>query len=315
MIYNENIDILEKVVKERAIIRNVSKHRNPDGTIDIDGNLKIWDEVMARFKKIKLWDKTPGFDSRDLKQSEPFMVFIPALQVKETKGTIVVAHGGGFELRTGCEGVHTAKYFHDAGFNVAILSYRLLPYSRLDCFDDMQRSIRTLRAKKDELNISDKIFVMGFSAGGMLSANCATQFDAGNETAQDIVERQSSRPDGAVIGYGAMSAISFPIPFGMEMEWERWGTTAEERLFLAPEKNINWKTPPFFIWQTLSDDGRYGMCLAKALQDAGIPYELHIFQQGVHGMAMADGNNDLDMEIPHVAHWGELCKEWLELIE
>jgi len=116
------------------------------------------------------------------------------------------------------------------------------PYSRMDSILDMQRAIRMLRAKRDELRISEKIFVMGFSAGGMLSANCATHFDGGKREDSDIVERQSSR------------------------------------------------------------------------QDAGIPYELHIFQQGVHGMAMADGDNDLDLDIQHVARWGELCKEWLEFI-
>lgn len=54
------------------------------------------------------------------------------------------------------------------------------------------------------------------------------------------------------------------------------------------------------------------MCLAKALQDVDVPYELHIFQPGVHGLAMADGHNDLGMDIPHITHWGELCSEWLE---
>ncbi len=313
MLYIENVTVLKKIVNERAIIRHVSKHRKPDGTFDNDGSLKLWEDVMAQFDKMKLWEKTPGFDNRDLRQSEPFMVFIPSLQT-EKKGTIVIAHGGGFESRTGCEGIHTAKYFIDAGFDVAILSYRLIPYGRMDCFADMQRAIRMLRARKDDLGISDKIFVMGFSAGGMLSANCATHFDDGIKDATDLVEQQSSRPDAAVIGYGAMSQISFPVPFGQEVDWYRWGETMEQRLFLAPEKNISSKTPPFFIWQTLSDDGRHGMCLAKALQDAGTPYELHIFQQGVHGMAMADGDNDLDMDIPHVAHWGELCKEWLEQI-
>lgn len=75
------------------------------------------------------------------------------------------------------------------------------------------------------------------------------------------------------------------------------GNTREERIFLSPEKNLSVDTPPFFIWQTMSDDGRYGMNLAKALQDMEIPYELHIFQPGVHGLAMADGENDLDMNI------------------
>ena len=83
-----------------------------------------------------------------------------------------MAHGGGFESRTGCEGVNVADYFVKAGFNAAILTYRLKPYTRYDAIADMQRAIRILRSREDELNITDKIAVMGFSAGGMLSGNC-----------------------------------------------------------------------------------------------------------------------------------------------
>lgn len=312
--FENNRAVLEKVVEERRVIRNVSKHRNPDGTMDIEGNLKIWENAMASFEKIKLYDKAPDFNENDKIKSEPFIVFVPAKSENRKNATIIVAHGGGFEIRTGCEGVHTAKYFNDKGFDTAILSYRIKPYSRMDSLADMQRAIRLLRAKKEELNISDKIFVMGFSAGGMISANCATHFDMGDKESSDVVERKSSRPDAVVVCYGAMTAVSFPAPFGTKLEGDFWGRTREEMYYLAPEKNITPNTPPFFIWQTMSDDGRHGMCLAKALQDAEVAYELHIFTDGVHGLAMADSNNDLDMSIPHVAHWGELCSEWLEKI-
>lgn len=60
-----------------------------------------------------------------------------------------------------------------------------------DAIEDMQRAIRILRVHKDELSISDKITVMGFSAGGMLNANCATHFDEGNTNSSDIIARQS----------------------------------------------------------------------------------------------------------------------------
>lgn len=310
--YQNNITTLKDVVKERAIIRNVSLHRNSDGSLDIAGNLAIWENVMNRFEKIKLWeDKTPNFDDRDNRQSEPFIVFIPAMDNGHKKDTILVAHGGGFKIRTGCEGINVANFFHNEGFNVAILSYRLEPYDRFDAIADMQRSIRLLRAKQEILDISNKVFIMGFSAGGMLSANCATHFDDGNKDSTDLIEQQSCRPDAAVIGYGAMSVASFPLPFGSEPDLKMWGENYEQRVYLAPEKNIKLNTPPFFIWQTLSDDGRHGMCLAKALQDVGIPYELHIFQAGEHGLAMADGENDLASNIPHVARWGKLCSEWL----
>ncbi|MCD7807618.1 MAG: alpha/beta hydrolase [Lachnospiraceae bacterium] len=268
---------------------------------------------MEPFEKTWLWEEgAVGFDpAKSPLQENPYFVFIPSEYTKEVRGTVIVAHGGGFSWRTGCEGVNVAQFFHEKGFNCAILSYRLLPYSRLDAIDDMKRTIRILKSRRKEWNLGEKICAMGFSAGGMLSANCATLADLGKPESEDEIERFSSKLDAAVIGYGAMSSVSFPGRFGMPAEDTLMGRDAAERYYLAPEKHVNPDTPPMFIWQTMSDDGRHGMCLAKALQDAGVAYELHIFQQGVHGLAMADGRNDLGMNIPHISHWGDLCSEWL----
>ncbi len=310
MNYKKNRDELMKVVRERASIRHVSKHRNPDGTIDVEGNLKLWNALMDRFDKILLWENgAPGFNDKDPRHTQPSMIFIPSEDLNANRGTIIVAHGGGFETRTGCEGFHVAECFNRAGFAVAILSYRIKPYGRRDAIADMQRAIRILRARKDELGISDKVAVMGFSAGGMLSGNCATHFDYGKEEAEDIIEHYSSRPDAAVIAYGAISFTSFPSGF---MKNPFIDSNKAEELYLAPEKNITTKTPPFFIWQTNSDDPRFAMYLAKELADYNIPFELHCFPGGIHGLALADGNNDLGEKIPHIMHWSILCTEWLE---
>ena len=51
----------------------------------------------------------------------------------------------------------------------------------------------------------------------------------------------------------------------------------------------------------------------KALADAQVPFELHVFEGGAHGLALADGENDLAADIPHIAHWARLCTEWLEM--
>lgn len=315
MAYEENIKKLHNTVESQILIQDISEN----GTVSIkvynERTKKIWNEALEPFEKIKLWEgATPGYDSRDLLQPEPYLVFIPAGGESQGKDTILIAHGGGFESRTGAEGINVADYFHKAGYNTAVLCYRLEPYSRFDAIADMQRAIRQLRNRSRELGIGEKIAVMGFSAGGMLSGNCSTHFDYGNPDSVDEVERFACRPDAAVIGYGAMSGVSFPLPFGMVERDYKMGKTREERLYLATEKNIKSDTPPMFIWQTLSDDGRHGMCLAKALQDAEIPYELHIFQPGVHGLAMADGENGPRMDIPHVARWGELCMEWFDEI-
>lgn len=307
--YESNYTVLRQVIADKSVIRHVSQHRGPDGSFDLDGNKKIWNSALSRFDQTPLWENgAPGYDGRDPLQPQPSLVFIPAQGASGPRSTIIVAHGGGFESRTGCEGMHVAGFFARAGFNAAILTYRLKPYSRRDAMHDMQRAIRLLRARRDELGITDKIAVMGFSAGGMLSGNCATHYDAGDTAASDPVERFSCRPDAAVLGYGAFATVAFPAgifanPFKDD--------DRSEKLYLAPEKNITCDTPPFFIWQTNSDDPRNSFVLGAALTEAGVPFELHCFPDGVHGLALADGNNDLYMDIPHVAHWSGLCAEWL----
>lgn len=243
------------------------------------------------------------------------MVFVPAPAWSKMKCTILIAHGGGFLTRTGCEGVNVAWYFHQKGYPTAILNYRLQPYNRLDAMADMQRAIRKIRAGKEELNVGEQVFVMGFSAGAMLAANCGTHFDNGKPDAEDVVERYHDRPDAVVMGYGAFSKVTIPRMFLEEPEYGMWGRTLEEMIYLSPDKNLTVNTPPFFIWQTLSDDGRHGLNLARALSDLEIHYELHIFDEGLHGLAMADGENDLSMNLPHVQHWGELCDEWLRKLQ
>ncbi len=307
--YEKNVEALRRVVEEKAVIRHVSKHRKPDGTFDLEGNKKIWNDALPRFDVIKLWENgTPNFDDRDPLQTEPSIIFVPAQGVDHPVGTIIVAHGGGFESRTGCEGMNVADYFVRQGFNCAILTYRLKPYTRFDAIDDMQRAIRYLRANQETLGITDKIAVMGFSAGAMLSGNCSTHYDNGNPEAEDVIERFSCRPDACVMGYGAFATMAFPGPFFRSPFAD---PDKKNKLYLSPENNLAIGNPPFFIWQTNSDDPRNAFTLASRLTEVGIPFELHCFPDGVHGMALGDGNNDLSMRDEHLMHWAELCTEWL----
>ena len=152
MKFSGNREILTDVIEERAAIRHVSKHRNPDGSMDVEGNLKLWNSVMERFERINLWeDGAPGFDNSNPLHPEPNIIFIPAPEDKLPSGCIVVAHGGGFSTRTGCEGFNVADFFNRQGFAVAILTYRLIPYSRFDALADMQRAIRLIRSKRMSL--------------------------------------------------------------------------------------------------------------------------------------------------------------------
>ena len=318
--YQNNYEELKKLVEEDGVVIPVARHRRPDGSMDRELNLNTWNDAVKRFDSISLWPqgKTPNFDDRDPLQIEPSIIFVPAQNTDKKTCTIIVACGGGFSTRTGCEGFNVAKKFADEGYNTAILTYRLQPYSRKDCMDDMQRAIRLLRHKKEELNITDKVVCMGFSAGGMLSGNCATHFDEGDKENEDLIERESCRPDGAVIGYGAFAFAGLPGGFFVDPFADQirnpFFANKEELIYFSPEVNITRDTPPMFIWQTNSDDPRNSFTLGQALTAMGIPFEMHLFAQGVHGLALADGHNDLGMDIPSVAIWTDICKIWLDRI-
>ncbi|WP_337098258.1 alpha/beta hydrolase [Paenibacillus sp. YIM B09110] len=309
MDFTSNREILDQVIRDRESIRPIATHRKADGSIDVESNLRLWNTIIVKFKQIQLWEAgAPDFDESFILQPQPSIIFIPS-PLEDVRGTVIVAHGGGFEIRTGSEGFHTADFFNKMGFNVAILTYRLKPYTRFDAIADMQRAVRILRSRADELHISNIISVMGFSAGGMLSANCGTHFDNGQQHADDPVDRYSCRPDAVVVGYGAFSFAAFSMELFTNVFTD---PNRAETIYLSPDKNISAATPPFFIWQTNPDDPRFSLNLAKELTDAGVPFELHCFPDGPHGVALADGNNDMDYRLPHLMHWSELCAEWLE---
>ena len=202
MAYEQNRTVLTQLVSEKSVIRKVSKHRNPDGTLDVAGNMKIWNDAIARFQQIRLWEHgTPGFDNRDPLQIEPSIVFIPAPDGQK-RGAIIIAHGGGFTWRTGCEGINVADFFNRAGFAVAILTYRLEPYTRRDAIADMQRAIRTLRCRRNWYRKCGHGLLCRRYAGGN-----APHFDSDMAASDPLSVAPAVRS--CVVGYGAFSPTAF----------------------------------------------------------------------------------------------------------
>ncbi len=309
--YESNLTVLDKVLSSGEIYWPQEAQQAVSGPEEgRRANHGIWNSTIAQFEQIRLWDgQVPNWDDA-VEQPVPSLIFLPC-RSETPRGTVIVAHGGAFVMRAGHEGFVTARRFLEFGLNVAVLTYRLVPYTRWDALADMQQAIRVLRSLRGQLHITDKVAVMGFSAGGMLSGNAATHFDPGDPDAVCPVARQSSRPDAAVLCYGAFAGSSYP---GRVLADDPFtDPNRMERVYFATEKNITVDTPPFFIWQTISDDPRHGLALAKELTDCGVPFELHLFPDGHHGVGLGDGNNDSGERFPHLAHWSMLAGEWLAM--
>ena len=224
---------------------------------------------------------------------------IPSIQLyqppagKATGAAIVVCPGGGYGRLAPHEGHDIAVWLNSVGVTAIVLKYRLGPkYQHPVMMQDAHRAIRTVRAKAAEWKIDpNRVGVMGFSAGGHLASTAATHFDAGDPNASDPIEKMSSRPDVAILCY---PVITMTDPFAHKGSRKNLlGDNPSQQLIdlMSNEKQVTEKTPPTFFFHTEDDAGvpvENSLMFAEALRRAGVPFDLHVYQKGRHGLGLAD---------------------------
>ncbi len=245
-----------------------------------------------------------GNDEDDI----PTLIYYPALHGAPT--AVIVAPGGGYSaLAMNHEGWQVAYWLNAVGVSAFVLKYRLGPrYHHPIELGDAQRAIRTVRARAAEYGIKpDQIGMMGFSAGGHLTSTAETHFDSGNPDAPDPIDRVSSRPDFAILGY---PVISFTAPYAHQGSLHALlGDSPDPKLlkYLSSELQVTPQTPPTFLFTTSEDTtvpAENSVAFYLALHKAHVPAELHIFQHGPHGVG-------LDLGDPALGEWPKLLINWL----
>lgn len=223
---------------------------------------------------------------------------------------IVVAPGGGYgALAMDHEGRQVAAYLNAMGISAFVLKYRLGPRYRHPIeLGDAQRSIRLVRSRAKEFGVApDRIGMMGFSAGGHLTATAGTRFDAGRPDAADAVDRASSRPDFLILGYPVITFEAGVTHAGSVRNL--LGETPDPALLqlLSNELHVTPQTPPAFLFHTTADTGvpaENSVRFYLALKKARVPAEMHIFETGPHGVGLALGD-------PALGAWPVLLTNWL----
>jgi acetyl esterase/lipase len=224
--------------------------------------------------------------------------------------SIIVAPGGGYgNLASNHEGRQVANLLNAAGVTTFVLKYRLGPKYRHPIeLGDAQRAIRLVRSRAKELNLSpDRIGMMGFSAGGHLAATAGTHFDAGKPDAADPIDRVSSRPDFLILGYPVVSFDPAITHAGSVRNL--LGENPDPKLIedLSNDLRVTPETPPTFLFHTNADTGvvpENSVRFYLALRRAKVPAEMHIFENGPHGVGLALGD-------PALSAWPTLLTTWL----
>lgn len=240
-----------------------------------------------------LWPagQVPGARGDDPAKDVPTLTAYPADPAKATGAAIVVCPGGGYGGLADHEGRDYALWLNQRGIAAFVLKYRLGShgYRHPSMVQDVRRALRSVRARAAELKVDPgKIGVMGSSAGGHLASTALTLFEAGDPAAADPIERVGSRPDFGILCYPVVS-MHRHTHGGSRGNLLGENPPAELLDLLSGELQVKADTPPCFLWHTWEDGAvavENSLQFAAALREKKVPFDLHIYQDGGHGMGL-----------------------------
>lgn len=261
----------------------------------------------------RLWEgDAPGAVGSEPKDIPRLLIDLPAPENRNRAAVVVLPGGGYGGLAMGHEGDDIAAWLNEHGIASFICDYRHRGkgYGHPAPMLDAQRAIRTVRAHAEEFGIDpSRIGVIGFSAGGHLASTVSTHFDAGNEQAEDAVDRVSCRPDFAVLCYPVIS-LGEPWTHGGSQR-NLLGENPDPELVtkLSNEKSVTENNPPTFIWHTTEDPVvhvKNALVFYEALKNHGVPCELLVFERGAHGLGLARNARS-------VSSWPDRWLDWMAI--
>jgi acetyl esterase/lipase len=266
--------------------------------------------LLQEPQTILLWPNgAPGAQGAEDRDKPALTIYMPPNTTGPMTAVIIAPGGSYARLSMNNEGRAPANYLNALGIAAFVLRYRLGPqYHHPIELGDAQRAIRTIRARAAEWHIApDRIGMMGFSAGGHLASSASTHFDSGKADAADPIERVSSRPDFAILGYPVISFVESWTHQGSKTNLLGDGPDPALARSLSSDTQVTASTPPAFIYHTNADTvvpAENAVAYYLALRHAGVPAEMHIFKDGPHGTGLA-------MQDPALAEWPRLLANWL----
>ena len=221
--------------------------------------------------------------------------------------TLICVPGGCYSRCSKREGEPPAVRFYSYGYNAAVLEYSVIDKPFPTALLELCEAVKYIRSHKEELCATDDVTVMGFSAGGHLAASLGVYSQKYGGIAV--------RPDRLILCYPVITSGVYTH----RESAENIARDSDTMDLISLEKHISDSFPPCFIWHCADDSTvpvQNSLLLAQSLSENNIPYELHIFPEGGHGIAMCDittvRDGDYDKYInPTCAQWSELALDWL----
>lgn len=233
-----------------------------------------------------------------------------------TRPSILICPGGGYAGVSQREGEPIGLHFLPEGCNVFVLTYSVAPHRFPTQLREIAAAMELIHRNASLWHCdTNRIAIMGFSAGGHLAAHYSTCFDCGEVRA---VFPESKAVNASILCYPVITADPAYAHMGsfINLTGHDPITDADKEKFSC-DQQVTDRTPPAFLWHTAADNGvpvMNSLLYAGALSAHNIPFELHVYPFGCHGLATVDEhtNNSLDEKTAHAAAWLPAVKKWLK---
>ena len=237
------------------------------------------------------------------------------ISVRKKRPAVIVCPGGAYSMTSPREAEPIAMKYCAAGFHSFVLDYSVAPSGFPAAICELSKAVAYVKSIADENNIDkDKIFVIGFSAGGHLAASLGVHFNHPDVLKFAGIKEGENTPTGLMLAYPVITGEEGRTHHGTIDNFTAGREEIRELAWL--ENYVTPDTPPCFIWHTFSDNAvpvTSSLRFANALEANNVKFELHIYPDGEHGLSTADyisASTDNGI-VPAVQNWIDMSIRWI----
>lgn len=264
-------------------------------------------------EKINLWEKghIPFFNEKyslaeniDTSSITPYII-----NDGKKHSCVIIVPGGGYTHRADHEGAPAAKWLNERNISAFVVNYRVYPYTYPAPIADVKRAVKYVRFYSEKFDIiPDKIGLMGFSAGAHAACIAAEYYDECDYSPADNIDAANGRPDVCILCYPVITMFGDYLHKGSREQLIGDNPSLFEKL--SCEKNVRSDMPPVFMWHTFEDKSvpvYNSLKMALALKEKEIPFELHVYPNGRHGIGIVKCT-----DVEGTNKWTKCFENWLE---
>ncbi len=240
----------------------------------------------------------------------------------KNRKAVLVCPGGAYSFCSNREGEPIATSFLAAGYNAFVLDYSVKNRAQKGKkfpgqLIEAALAMKFIKDNAEKFHINpDYVFVTGYSAGGHLAASLGILYGSEYVTSAIEMPENYARPAGMILAYPVISSGEYAHRGSIENILHDERDDEAALLKVSLETRVDANTVPTFLWHTREDTTvpvENSLLLATALAKNGVPFEMHIYPYGGHGISLA--NRVVGAPLPVAAQWFSAALTWMETIK